>query len=1343
MEQAIPTVPVQPPPPTPLVTPDYSPPVVPVRQPEPIPDIHDPLGFVRASQLVKPEGTKEVLEEPQGISFIDDVAIGGWLGLLNSGEQLLGWALPRQYDKIPHIDEYGRFKSVGSADYAAQFPAPGSTLGGLGRGVSEFAVGAITVGGAVGKTKGLAWSIAKGAAADYLAFGAHEERLSNVLADLDIPIVSTIAEQLKAEMDDSDVLGRLKNVIEGGILGLGIEAGLKLLGGVAKLRRAKAIAQTDPEQAKALIGDATEDLSGVKAVDQATVSALRTLEEFQAQKATPKDRIIAKTLEVDPSLTHNEADALADIQISLAKYVNPAADADVTLAGLMDIKKVRASENEIAVRAAKILELDPKKTVDEAYELAKAEASRGPNGARGKTSFGANGKALVEYFDNSDLSTHLHETAHVFRRFLKDEDKAAFEKWLGVVDGKWSRSAEERFARGFESYMRKGEAPTEQLKGAFERIKASVVEIYKKLRGKGAGLVRLSPEVKQAYDRLLSNTEREGIFDTRVNMAAKQLSTDLGITVRPTHVRALAEAMKKGGEIDPKILEIPHFTRILRAAHDAQGTGELAQQVFKVVNDLAPTGTETLADVARLAKSVGQDKDTLVNTMRSFVKDSKQLPAMLAAYDWHVQVLTKEVSTLAEQIKAVGTDELPERLSAQFLQRHSELVQLVELQVHGQTAIGRSMGAYRLRGQPIDAIQKLFQDGDKQIDELFQSEGAKVSDMVGGPSAVKDLADKVLAAKGAEDAAKKMKDAGKTMHARMNKIMEWYMNAILSGPKTHLVNMVSNAVMSVMIPIERIIGGKVLSAVGNKAGAQEAKKGVAQLTGLQLAYREALQAGQESWASGTSFMEKASAMDLAKGTQSKFLKSYVYLASRALQAEDSFFKVLSFRAHAYAELVEKAAKEANPEAFIKSELDKMMKDPLTYGASANAAKTATFTHDLKPGTMFHSMNGWVNRHPILRLVIPFVKTPSNILLEFGRHVSGLPLLRKGIWDAVSGKMGSEAQASYVGKQVVGFGLATTAFGLYQAGMLTGSGPTDPEERDAWMAAGNREYAVKVGGVWVDYRRMDPWATLIGTMADTSKACSELGHPEKAMDIMVNGLQKGIADKTYFKGISDLVKAMDTPDRRGVLFLSNISSGMLPYSGALSQISRGITQHSYNINGFLDAFKARSLGLWEPEKRFDLYGNPVDPGLDEAFSPVAGTMIEDSPALQELSRIKGGFDMEPPKLIGNVRLTREQREFIAEQTGKAVIGGKTLMQELESIVASEAYQSLPDNELTPDDYTKVPRAMALKRPYDAARATAIRMAREVFPELDTAIRQDRENKSSAQAGDYDRIMEISN
>jgi hypothetical protein len=1320
---------------------DFNPPDIPVKQPEPVPELGgDTLEIVRRGQIVAPEQPQTPETDP---GLLAESATGLWLGLLNTGDAAFGWAFPREYETVPHLDESGKLRVVKTNDFAKQLPQSKTITGGLVRGVSEFAIGAASVGGAVSsvtKAGGLAMSIAKGAAADYVAFGAHEERLSNVVADLGVPIASTIAEHLKAEESDGEVAGRLKNVIEGGILGITLEAGFKLIGGVAKLRKAKQITGSDPDKAKELIAEATADLAEVKPHGM-------VLAPTKPIQATAKDRIIAKTLEVDPALTHSEADALADIQISLARYVNPAQEADVTLASIMDVTKVRAEDLALRQVAERIVAQDPSKSLDEAMELAKAQAAAvpptvKPGGPRGKTTFASNGKALVELFDKADLTTHLHETAHVFRRYLRPDDKAVFESWLGVKDGKWTRAAEERFAVGFEEYMRRGEAPTEQLKGAFERIKAVVVDVYKKLRGHGKGLARLSPEVKQAYDRLLSNTEREGIFDTRVNMAAKQLSNDLGITVRPTHVRGLAEAVKKGGKIDYKLLEIPHFTRILRAAHESQGSAELAQQVFKEVNDLNPTGVQSLVDTARIAQSIGQDKEALVSTMRQFVQNNQQLNSVLAAYDWHVQMQTAEVAKLAAEVKKYGAGDLPERLSAQFLQRHSELTELVELQLYGQTIVSRSMGAYRLRGQPIDAVHKLFQDGDKQIDELFQSEGAKVSDMVGGPKSVLDLADKVLEAKGAEDAAKRMKDAGKTMHAAMNKIMEWYMNAILSGPKTHLVNMVSNTVMTVMVPLERIIGGKVLSAFGKKQGVLEAKKGVSQLMGLQMAFREALQAGKESWSSGSSFMEKATAMDVVKGTQSKFLKSYVYVAGRALQAEDSFFKVLSFRAHAYAELVEKAGKEANPEAFIKTELDKMMKDPLAYGSSANAAKTATFTHDLKPGTSFHSLSSFVNRHPWARIIVPFVKTPSNILLEFGRHVPGLPLLRKGIREAIVGKMGAEAQASFIGKQVVGFGLATTAFGLYQAGFLTGSGPTDPEERKAWLAAGNREYAINVGGRWWDYKRMDPWATLLGTMADTSKACTKLGKPEEAVNIMFKGIKQGVVDKTYFKGISDIVKALDNPEVFGVMWASNVSSGMLPYSGAMSQASRAITSHSYRMNGFLDAFRAKSMGIWEPEKRYDLYGNPIDTGIDEAVSPFASTADGDSPALAELASIKGGIDMEPPKVIGNVQLTKEQREFIAEQTGKVKIGGQTLMERLESIVASESYQKLPSNDLTPDDYTKVPRAMALKRPFDAAQAAAIRMAKEKFPELKQAINQDRLNKALVRAGEFDRVMEIS-
>lgn len=126
---------------------------------------------------------------------------------------------------------------------------------------------------------------------------------------------------------------------------------------------------------------------------------------------------------------------------------------------------------------------------------------KGKNGvAKGAVEFAQDGRALITAFERADVSTLAHEAAHVFRKNMKDADRAVAEKWLGIGDGQWETKHEEWFARGFEKYLREGKAPNEGLKQVFENFKTWLTDIYKKFIG---GAPKLTPEARAMYDRLL------------------------------------------------------------------------------------------------------------------------------------------------------------------------------------------------------------------------------------------------------------------------------------------------------------------------------------------------------------------------------------------------------------------------------------------------------------------------------------------------------------------------------------------------------------------------------------------------------------------------------------------------------------------------------------------------------------------------------------------------------------------------------------------------------------------------------------------------------------------------
>lgn len=122
----------------------------------------------------------------------------------------------------------------------------------------------------------------------------------------------------------------------------------------------------------------------------------------------------------------------------------------------------------------------------------------------------------IDLLKDADRSTFLHETGHLYLEVLKSiasdenapqqikDDFDTVQKWLGTENGNFEVDHHEQFARGFESYLMEGKAPSEGLRKVFNTMKVWLTNIYKTLRNLN---VDLTPEVKGVFDRILATDD--------------------------------------------------------------------------------------------------------------------------------------------------------------------------------------------------------------------------------------------------------------------------------------------------------------------------------------------------------------------------------------------------------------------------------------------------------------------------------------------------------------------------------------------------------------------------------------------------------------------------------------------------------------------------------------------------------------------------------------------------------------------------------------------------------------------------------------------------------------------
>jgi hypothetical protein len=156
-------------------------------------------------------------------------------------------------------------------------------------------------------------------------------------------------------------------------------------------------------------------------------------------------------------------------------------------------------------------------------------------------------------------------------------------------------------------------------------------------------------------------------------------------------------------------------------------------------------------------------------------------------------------------------------------------------------------------------------------------------------------------------------------------------------------------------------------------------------------------------------------------------------------------------------------------------------------------------------------------------------------------------------------------------------------------------------------------SVRIGGTYVTYSRLEPFATTLGITKDFADAL-KTGDPATIVTAPIESLMAQMRDKTFLRGVSDLME-MSEPGRFTENFLkwaSNFAASWIPNivrTGGRA-FDETIPERSvwkgpeYVTRVLKRAIQRTELGIITDEPKVDLWGRPIKrPG-----SPVPGTDI---------------------------------------------------------------------------------------------------------------------------------------
>lgn len=625
----------------------------------------------------------------------------------------------------------------------------------------------------------------------------------------------------------------------------------------------------------------------------------------------------------------------------------------------------------------------------------------------------------------------------------------------------------------------------------------------------------------------------------------------------------------------------------LETTNDVFATIEAVSQNRAVQIDDAKRGEIRNQTTRQMADLLGMTPASLRMVLKRKRGDTFNAEQMLAARDLLVWSGNRLDQLAAKAGSATGTPE--DKLA---FRRHLALHQQIQAQVKGaQTEIARALQQFNIPAAG---------DRAKNIDDALFNSGADTDELLRLYNQLETP----------EQRNKFVRDIGfgrKTYNA----MMEVWINLILSGPPTHVMNTLGNAIMLFDESINRTVASFMPRSSIQRG------EGTAQAFALYMAFSDAIRASGKAWMDNKAPDNVGgSKIDFAPVRQNAFsaeafeatggvgkaidllgtVMTLGRFSSRTLEASDVFFKVMGDRMAMYQQAFSKTA--AMPFDERVEAMTSLIADPTPGMQDVSQAfqKYVTLQTELgKAGKAIQTLA----RIPGMGFFLPFIKTPANSLKR-GLERTPFALLSSNIRETIS-RGGPEADLVKA-RIATGSALMGVFTTMAVNGMITGGGPSDNNVRRAWREAGWQPYSIKIGDTYVSYARLEPYATFLGLAADMGEMGVDLAEAiengdvsgeevEDLVAMLTFSVAENVTNKSFLSGLGDLLDAVRRSESFGPRAFQNVASGFVPNMVAVSNRALLDDQLRYTRTT-LDAIRAKIPGFSKDlPPTYDVFGEP--------------------------------------------------------------------------------------------------------------------------------------------------------
>src|SRR5690625_3626841 len=733
--------------------------------------------------------------------------------------------------------------------------------------------------------------------------------------------------------------------------------------------------------------------------------------------------------------------------------------------------------------------------------------------------------------------------------------------------------------------------------------------------------IQLHPDDVEHLDRIINRNERQTADLDTIIRAREGSVRKLPQAKIEKAVKEYRKALDEGADyFDLQQQWGINLGHLVKNYEDTKVLSKAVEEALKkehmgarFLDSAAPKTYEELHERALTKFKEVFGNGATLDDLRNWAADlgSSNLDEAAVNLDAGFMVLHALAGDISRVARALDLMDGPEAVGLQgLLEEMVEAFADIQLRVlGGRSESGRLLNFMKKAGQLPSEVGKAAQEALQAGAETAGGRSALT------PAQARELARNLRMAEGNPELIRKVLEHTVNVHRNwdndprlMDKINWFRTNMLLSGPKTFLVNAISNAITLFQVPVEHMWAGL-------RSGNRElVDYGRDEIGGIFSSISEAFSMARKSWTSDMNILDPSFRTDdglTAMGpsplnTIGQWAKTMVGVPGRALMATDEFFKQHSYRGHVLAQ-----AKATAREDAVTRGLRRGTKEFHEYVAKRAAeALEGAFTkegHALNPFALensryvtFQNELGYgfgqtiqraVNEHPFLRFILPFVRTPVNLFRFTWQRTPVLGRFQRQLREdlAAGGYRAEIAKA----RLEAGWVLWGSAAVLAMGGHITGGGPFNPNVRKQWRDLGNQPYSFRLpSGEQISFHRGDPQFTPLGIIADAVEAAGELGE-EDATQVgfaVATAIAASATSKTFLTGLSEVFEALGDGHPEVVKrTLTNMATSFTP--NFLNQINAD--EVFREARSLVDEFRRRLPGFSDQlEPRRNLFGEPV-------------------------------------------------------------------------------------------------------------------------------------------------------